>query len=758
MLKIEKRSRPRRLTPTATKTLGGLGTAALSWLVLLGAIHAGLLVPGQESLSPLAGLGALDYSLGDTGRFASLREEFVDEALGLPAAAPATRSAPAPQAGPSGTAPQTSDSAAEVEVGRPPRTTVEHGFDNDNFEKAYPVESIPFTASSETSSATRQDGEPQTCEPVALGGGTVWYRFTPRADIGLIANTFGTAYPVALAAFTGDALGNLDQLDCDFNEGGNAQVVFPGTKDTPHFFQVTSSAGGGHLEFSLDPLGDTELVSVSSDGKGSDNGSASYGSLSANGRYVAFEAAGDNLVEGDENRCWWGGCMEVFVRDRKTGRTERVSVSSDGTPASGAAGESTAASISGNGRYVAYASGAPNLVPDDRNDGVDVFVHDRKTGRTERVSVSSDGREGRLSESWHVVCRAHGDQRVLHEIKDPRDERGRLSGEGCWFHDHWINQSVSISSDGRYVAFSSILQGLVPGVRECTDTGGLDLWGLGVAHPYLHPVVVSGIDAGWLSCRQIYVHDRKIGRTTLASVSSSGEPANADSSSAFIARGGRWVAFGSDASNLAPVVTGDGTTRPDANGKRDAFVHDLRTGTTELVSVSSDEEQGLGESGGHGVRGHVTISDDGRWVAFVSTAPNLAPGDLNTEVDVFLRDRRTGRTELISPGPGESGHASISADGRYIALTYPQDPGRVKQDAPLSHPQDLLVYDRVTRTVTRVSVDTSGHEANGEAGGAEPEISADGHVVVFHTDATNYDSRDSDVGWDLYVHELPWTR
>jgi Tol biopolymer transport system component len=264
--------------------------------------------------------------------------------------------------------------------------------------------------------------------------------------------------------------------------------------------------------------------------------------------------------------------------------------------------------------------------------------------------------------------------------------------------------------------------------------------------------VVPAVDAGVLSCRQIYVHDRKTGETSLASISSDEVPANADSSSPYIAPGGRWVVFASDASNLAPVVAADGTTLPDLNGNRDAFVHDLRTGTTELVSLSTGEQQGMGDSGGHGHRGHVTISDDGRWVAFVSTAPNLAPGDANIELDTFLRDRQKGETLLLSPGPGLSGHASISADGRYVALTYPVDADKSPENR-----QDLLVYDRETRTVTRVSVATSGHEADGRVA-LEPEISATGRFVVFHSDATNFDARDGDRGWDMYIHELPWTR
>jgi Tol biopolymer transport system component len=735
--------------------MGGLATAALSWLVLLAAIHAGLRVPSSEALSPLAVLRTLDYSIGEIGAFAALREEFVSDNLGGPAPRPdVTAASESPAAEADGGAPA-QVAGGPISPGRPPRTIVEHEFDNDSFGKAHPVETIPFTATTDTSSATRESREHAGCEPLGLSGGTVWYRYTPHADIGLLANTFGTTYPVALAVYAGDSLGNLTQLDCDYNEGGNAQVVFPGKQGIAYHFQASAPTGGGHFEFSLDELGETELVSIRSDGK---SGAGEWSSVSANGRYVAFPSQRRTMVdEGDE--CWGTGtCSDVFVRDMRTGRTERVSVSSDGTPGSDTAGNPGGfPSISGNGRYVAFASGAPNLVQGDTNGADDVFVHDRKTGRTERVSVSSHGEEGRLSPEWQAACGPIYDQPLLDDLSRPDDQRQPLWGEGCWFNNHSLNHGISISSDGRYVVFSSHLQGLVPGVPECTDAGGLDLWNLAVAHPHLPAAVVHGVDAGWLSCRQIYVYDRKTNRTTLASISSDGEPANADSSSPFIARGGRWVVFASDASNLATIMAEDGTERPDTNGFRDAFVHDLRTGTTELVSLGTNEEQGHGASGGAGVRGHVTVSDNGRWVAFVSYAPDLVPGDLNDEVDVFLRDRRTGRTEILTPGAGGSGHASISADGRYIALTYERDEREPRTNAPLAEGHELLVHDRITGTVTRISVATSGEEANG-MGSGEPEISADGHFVVFFSDATNLDPRDTDPRLDVYIHELPWTR
>jgi subtilase family serine protease len=119
------------------------------------------------------------------------------------------------------------------------------------------------------------------------------------------------------------------------------------------------------------------------------------------------------------------------------------------------------------------------------------------------------------------------------------------------------------------------------------------------------------------------------------------------------------VAFESYASNLVP---------DDTTGTRDVFVHDRQTGATELVSVDSSGNQGNGDSE---VR---AISGDGRYVAFLSFASNLVPGDTNGFIDVFVHDRQTGQTTRVSvdssgnQGNGDSYEPKISADGRYVTF------------------------------------------------------------------------------------------
>jgi Tol biopolymer transport system component len=203
------------------------------------------------------------------------------------------------------------------------------------------------------------------------------------------------------------------------------------------------------------------------------NGESSRPALSADGRFVAFDSEADNLVSGDTN-----GTTDIFVRDRKTGTTTRVSLGPHGAQANGGSGDS---SLSADGRYVAFDSGASNLVPGDTNEVHDVFVRDRKTGKTARVSVgprgaqannvsfdpsiSADGRfvvfysnasnlvPGDTNDTWDVF---------VHDRKTGRTTRASLFGQST------ITFRPAISADGRYVAFSSEAGNLVPG-----DTNGV---------------------------------------------------------------------------------------------------------------------------------------------------------------------------------------------------------------------------------------------------------------------------------------------
>ena len=222
--------------------------------------------------------------------------------------------------------------------------------------------------------------------------------------------------------------------------------------------------------------------------------------------------------------------------------------------------------------------------------------------------------------------------------------------------------------------------------------------------------------------------------TERASLDSTGALANAINIERFcptLAADGRFVAFGSDATNL---VTGD------TNAVSDAFVYDRVTGTTERVSVSSAGAEANGTSFAP------AISADGRFVAFPSEATNLVPGDTNGVTDVFVRDRLTGTTERVSVSSagaeanGTSFAPAISADGRFVAF-----PSEATNLVPgdTNGATDVFVRDRLTATTDRVSVDSAGAQANDRSD--FPAISADGSVVAFVSTATNLVPDDTNV-------------
>ena len=155
---------------------------------------------------------------------------------------------------------------------------------------------------------------------------------------------------------------------------------------SPNADNRMASARANNVSAPVIPLaGSTTLVSVSSSGEQGNNTSWK-GSISADGRFVAFYSAATNLVSEDTNYA-----TDIFVHDRQTSETTRISVSSSGAQGNGG---SSNPSISSDGRYIAFESDASNLVSGDTNDFGDIFVHDRQTGQTTLVSISSGGVQG----------------------------------------------------------------------------------------------------------------------------------------------------------------------------------------------------------------------------------------------------------------------------------------------------------------------------------------------------------------------------
>lgn len=397
--------------------------------------------------------------------------------------------------------------------------------------------------------------------------------------------------------------------------------------------------------------GDITRVSVGLGGAEANHASRDV-AISADGRYVAFASGASNLVSGDTNET-----DDIFVYDRQTAQMTRVSVASGGVEANGG---SRVPAISGDGRYVAFVSDASNLVANDTNGFTDIFLHDRQTGTTARVSVASDGTEG---------------------------------------NDNAGEYEIDISDNGRYVAFYSYASNMVS-----DDTNGV-------------------ID--------VFVHDNQTGETSRVSVSSSGEQANANCMNPAISSDGRYVVFDSLANNL---VAGD------TNEKRDVFLRDRQTGTTTLISVNSSGQQADG--GGK----NAAISGDGRYVVFLSKSNNLASGTEDYDELIYLHDRQSGQTRLVSVYTGGGimttgfiNDPAISSNGRFVTFSF----------------YDKGDNDGIARIWVRdLGTSVSTEVAHGNASSFAPAITADGSLVAFWSDATNLVSGDTNGASDAFVYEV----
>jgi Tol biopolymer transport system component len=404
--------------------------------------------------------------------------------------------------------------------------------------------------------------------------------------------------------------------------------------------------------------GTTTLVSRSSTGAQTDADSHAPIDISGDGRYVGFYSGADNLLANDTN-----GVDDVFVHDRATGQTTRVSLTSSGLQANGG---SWISAMSPDARFVVFASEATNLVAGDTNGVLDVYLRDRLLNTTELVSTSSAGQLGDCDSGW-----------------------------------------ASITPDGRFVAFLSCATNLVAG-----DTNGVS---------------------------DVFLRDRSTGATTRVSVSSSGTESNGETFDALLSDDGRYVLYTSVASNLVPGDTNDGW---------DVFVRDVQLGTTSMVSQSSSGIPGNLESFSG------ALSGDGRYATFASNADNLVDLDTNQREDLFLRDLVLGTTTRISWGVGgtevngDTYGGALSADGRIVLM---ESLANNLVTGDTNGVWDVFARDLVTGTTTRVSQSSNGMVAN--ALSDHGAISADGRYAVFRSWASNLVPNDTNGFVDIFVHD-----
>ncbi len=348
----------------------------------------------------------------------------------------------------------------------------------------------------------------------------------------------------------------------------------------------------------------TELVNINSDGVKGD-GDSGNSAISANGRFISFASTADNLVPGDTN-----GAYDIYVHDRVTGINERVSVSSAGTQADDYSLYYSA--LSADGRFVTFESAATNLVPDDTNGVADIFVRDRATATTDRVNVNSTGVEANDTSSWpaisadgrFVAFSSNADNLVggdtnetedvfVHDRASDTTQRVSVSSSGAEAIGHSGSRHADISGDGRFVVYDSDAANLVLGDTNATtdvfvhdrQTGitervnvnssgkeassyssspAISADGRTVAFQSQADNLVSEDNNGVID---IFVHDRETGTTERVSVDTCGAEGDRASASSWespaLNGDGLVVAFSSEAINLV---------EDDTNFDEDVFV------------------------------------------------------------------------------------------------------------------------------------------------------------------------------------------
>jgi TolB protein len=405
------------------------------------------------------------------------------------------------------------------------------------------------------------------------------------------------------------------------------------------------------------------------------NGQSLNPAVSDDGRFVAYTTSATNSIPADpilETAALpdTNGQADVYVLDREGNSLLRVTYNYfTGAEANGSTGGPI--DISADGRYVVYVSGSTNLGPSDTNGVPDVYRFDQMTGRNQLVSLTSSGAQ--------VVSGVIG--------------------------------FPTISADGNLIAFS-------------TDA----------------PLVPNDTNAH----TDVFVRNMTAGTTTRVSVDSTGAQAPHGGDDPRLSANGRFVAF--DA--LDRLVPEDG------NLSSEVYLRDLQAGQTSRVSVSVT---GGDPSGGYSTT--TDISADGRYVVFTSIATNLVSGDQNDQADVFVRDRVLGttvRASVDANGAGGNGYSdagTISSDGHYVAFEtsatnlWPTE----DQNGTLRDIFEFDVYANRLWGLLSVGQTDSG-EVWGNGKSFQPAISGDNLFVAFSSRATNLSIWDTN-GWeDIFTH------
>jgi Tol biopolymer transport system component len=501
-----------------------------------------------------------------------------------------------------------------------------------------------------------------------------------------------------------------------------------------------------------------------------------FSQISTNGRYVLFESAADHLVKGDTNVSG-----DIFIRDLAAGSTRMVSVAS-----SGAAGSSSSydASMTPDGRYVVFVSKSINLITNATGPGnvigpANVFVRDLLSSTTALVStgalLTSSGTaatasitpDGRYVAYFSTASglggtNASGSGEVY--VRDlttgvttwASANALAIASSGFGTTNNYSSYHPVLSVDGRYLAFKTVaasntLSGVPPiytngivlqldlqsGITTVIDTNALasgpsdeDRFGPEMTPDGRFIAFVHQEPGPAGAYSSVYLWDSQNSTSILVSDDGNGVPAGTASDTPVLSPDGRFVAFLSNATNL--------TANPVLNGFH-IYLRDLQAGTMQLVDVDTN---GVGSTDMTGVV--PSLSADGRYIVFNAPDGRLVPLDNNKAQDVFLRDTVAGTTSMISernpslvPATGNGmtrlAQFSSSADGRWITYESSATDLVPNDTNGLS---DVFADDLLTGQRMLVSAGLDGHPARG-GHSAHGVISGDGRYVVFLSSATN---------------------
>jgi hypothetical protein len=510
--------------------------------------------------------------------------------------------------------------------------------------------------------------------------------------------------------------------------GGNGDSVAPQITPDGRFVLFTSSASdlvtNRNGLFALNVFlrdrssNTTALVSVNLNGTAGGNGSSMYGMVSTNGRYVLFQSDATDLVPGDTN-----AATDIFLRDMVSGTTTLIGLAANGADPV----------MTPDGRHIAFISTVTNLIANDTNGIPDVFVRDTLSNTTKLVSVGATGTGASM-------------------------------------------ESPAITSDGRYVAFASSARGLVSGVsttarfeiylrdlvsnttkwvssNASTTVSNFFHYNSGNYPQSYHPVLsddgrfvafktgatngaVASPYAAW-----VFEYDSASDSTTV--VSTNGFP--------------RWYQVSDDV--YGPEMTPDGrfiayvaTNTPQRTMSVNLW--DAQTGTNILVSAAVD-----GNYPTNSISYAPSVSTDGRFVVFLSTAANLVSNTIASGVHIYLRDVQAGTTQLIDVDANNTGLTdevgtvpNMTPDGSLISFSS-RDSGLVAQDS--NNALDVFVRNFTSGTTELVSQWTiTPQTGNALSSLGSFTLSADGRWLAFASYASDLVTNDFNNSGDVFVTDL----